>query len=80
MSQLISLKNGEFSFKDLPIQDIMPTLERWYELSVNYQGQVNNNRYSLQVPRSTKLSKVLRILKKHGLHVTRVKRKVTINF
>ena len=77
---VIAWKNGEFDFRDEPIQKIMPELERWYDLRVNYQGSVPEKRFTLQVPRSASLPKVLGILQKQGVHMSKSGKNITITF
>jgi ferric-dicitrate binding protein FerR (iron transport regulator) len=79
-TKTIAWKNGEFDFKDLAIQQIMPELERWYDLKVDYQSNVPDKRFSLQVPRSASLPKVLGILERQGVHIRKNGRKLIITF
>ena len=79
-AQLTAWKNGDFNFKEVPIQNIMPELERWYNVSVDYQGRIPDKRFTLQVPRTARLSKVLAILEKQGLRVNKKGTKLTITF
>ena len=79
-SEVIAWARGEFNFKNAPIQSIAQELERWYEISVVYHGQIPDKRFTLQVPRSTDFSKVQSLLAKQGLRVFKNGRTVNIYF
>ena len=71
---------GEFNFKNAPIQSITRELERWYEISVVYHGQIPDKGFTLQVPRSTDFAKVQSLMEKQGLRVFKNGKTVNIYF
>lgn len=58
----ISWKNGYFSFKDEPLQDIMRKLSRWYNIEIAYEGPVPADLYNGTVGRDKGIKQVLNIL------------------
>ena len=79
-SEVIAWARGEFDFKNAPIQSIARELERWYEISVVYHGQIPDKGFTLQVPRSTDFAKVQSLLAKQGLRVFKNGNTVNIYF
>jgi hypothetical protein len=79
-SEVIAWAKGEFNFKNAPIQSIAQELERWYEISFVYHGQIPDRGFTLQVPRSTDFLKVQGLMEKQGLRVFMNGRIVNIYF
>ncbi len=77
-SQIIAWKNGEFYYKDAALSIMMPAIAKWYDVDIQYAGQIPDRKFSLRVPRNTRLSKVLENLQKQGLHITQHGKTVTI--
>lgn len=59
----LSWKNGRFEFKDADIQTIMREVSRWYNIEVEYQGEIPERKFFGSVPRQSKLSTLLQLLK-----------------
>ena len=66
VEQVMAWKNGLFHFEDADIQTIMRQLSRWYDVEVVYQNKTNNDQFVLGMPRSSKLSDVLKVLELTG--------------
>lgn len=58
----IDWKQGLFWFNDESIYSIMRQFSRWYNIEVEYKGDVSNVRFGGQVSRMKNLSQVLRIM------------------
>lgn len=61
-SSVIDWKEGVFWFNDESIFSIMRQFSRWYNIEVEYRGDVSNIRFGGQVSRMRNLSQVLRIM------------------
>lgn len=61
-SSVIDWKQGLFWFNDESIFSIMRQFSRWYNIDVEYRGEVSNIRFGGQVSRMKNLSQVLRIM------------------
>lgn len=61
-SAVIDWKQGLFWFNDESIYSIMRQFSRWYNIEVEYRGDVSNIRFGGQVSRMKNLSQVLRIM------------------
>lgn len=61
-ADIISWKNGYFIFDNQSIQQIMPVIERWYDVEVSYQQTDNTDRYGGTFSRNANLQDILRDL------------------
>lgn len=60
--------NGYFHFKDTDLKEVMQQLIRWYDIEVEYIGNISSERFNGYVSRKVSLSNVLAILQ-HGSEV-----------
>ena len=68
VEESISWKNGLISFKDADIQTIMRQVERWYDVRVEYQGEVSKRLFTGGISRNSKLSSLLKVLEMNNIH------------
>ncbi|MEG1545161.1 MAG: DUF4974 domain-containing protein [Tannerellaceae bacterium] len=55
--------NGEYIFKDTPLEEIVSQLRHWYDFSVSYQDEkLKQKRFSLTVGRTTSIDQLLEII------------------
>lgn len=64
--QVMSWKEGFFDFNGEGIQSVMRQLARWYNVEVEYKGEITNNHFSGIISRSNNLSQVLKMLQSTG--------------
>jgi hypothetical protein len=76
--EIIAWKNGEFYYKDAALTIMMPAIANWYDVDIQFTGQVPDKKFSLRMPRSVPISEVLESLQKQGLHITRQGKAITI--
>jgi ferric-dicitrate binding protein FerR (iron transport regulator) len=62
VAQAIAWKNGYFSFENADLNTVMRQIARWYDVEVVYEGTPTDDRFSGEMPRSSKASEVLKIL------------------
>lgn len=60
--------NGYFHFKESDLKEVMQQLIRWYDIEVEYAGNISSERFNGYVSRKVSLSNVLAILQ-HGSDV-----------
>lgn len=65
IEQVLAWKNGWFNFKEAPIQHIMEQVTRWYNVEVEYKGNVNYH-FNADIERNVPVSKLLELLEKTG--------------
>ncbi|WP_316794695.1 FecR family protein [Pedobacter frigoris] len=62
----IDWKNGKFILKDDDLKTIMRKLSRWYDIEVEYSGNVDGLSFGGRVSRSKNLSEALEVLRLTG--------------
>lgn len=77
--QAVEWKNGNFNFSHENIETIMRKVARWYNVSVQYQGNITNEGFVGTVPRSENITEVLNALELTGLvHFKIIERRVIV--
>ena len=67
IEQALAWKNNMFIFNNTPLQDVMKTIARWYDVDIYYQDRsAVSEVYAGSITRYESLSKVLRMLEKAG--------------
>ncbi|SHF35574.1 FecR family protein [Pedobacter caeni] len=66
--EAIAWKNGMFLFKDADLQTVMRSVSRWYDVQVNYEGNLPKRQFSGEIHRNINLSEVLDILSFFKVH------------
>jgi ferric-dicitrate binding protein FerR (iron transport regulator) len=56
-------KNGNFSFRGEPIENVMRQVARWYDVQVEYKEKINQH-FTAEISRDVPLSKMLGLLQK----------------
>ncbi|QEM02732.1 DUF4974 domain-containing protein [Mucilaginibacter rubeus] len=70
--EVVAWKNGYFLFTDEDLKSIMSKFARWYNVEVEYQGNVDNLRFGGMVSRSKDLAQALKIIEQTGNVKTRI--------
>jgi len=68
ISQTLAWKEGLFSFNNADIPTVMKQLERWYDITVRYEGKIPGITVEGKMYRNVNLSDVLAFLNESGLH------------
>ncbi|HEV3224006.1 MAG TPA: FecR domain-containing protein [Puia sp.] len=76
--EVIAWKNGEFYYKNAGLPFILPALEKWYDVNIQYGSRIPDKKISLRLPRSAPLIEVLDNLRKQGIHITQRGKIITI--
>lgn len=66
IKEVLAWKNGEFRFKEMNIKTIMRQLERWYDVNVEYSGDLTGITLSGVVPKKDDISQLLDVLETTG--------------
>ena len=66
LEQVMAWKNGLFKFNGTPITEIMRQVQRWYDVDIEYHGQVQQLTFSGKIPRRDYASQVLKMLEETG--------------
>jgi transmembrane sensor len=62
VEEAVAWKNGYFYFKDSDIKTVMRQISRWYDVDVEYKGNVPETVFSGKMYRNVNISKVLEVL------------------
>ena len=76
--EAVGWKNEIFYFRDADIQSVMRQLERWYDVEVEYRGQVPGRSFQGEIQRNLKLSDVLEGLRITGMRFTIEGKKIIV--
>lgn len=60
--EILAWKNGYFNFNNEDIKNIMKRISRWYDVEVDFQGDIQNKSYWGTFPRSQSLATLLKNL------------------
>lgn len=75
----IAWKNDDFYFEDDDIKTVMRELSRWYNIEINYEGNLSTEGFDAQISRNKNISDVLHILENtKGVHFKIEGRRVTV--
>lgn len=64
----IAWKNGQFNFNETELNMVMNQLKRWYDLTIEYKGDIPPTYYYGSISRQKNLADVLTLLKESGLN------------
>lgn len=77
--ETIAWKNGKTQFSNADIKTIMRMLSRWYDIEVQYQGEMIGTGFGGSVSRSKNISEILKLLELTGdVHFKIEGRRVTV--
>ncbi len=78
LEQVMAWKNGRFKFSRTDLKVIMREIGRWYDVDVEYQGNIPVQLYNVGVPRTANASEVLNGLEYTGAHFTIEGKKIIV--
>lgn len=64
----IAWKNGFFSFHNAGLHTVMQELSRWYDISIEYKGNIPDIRFEGEMQRNLKLASILKQLEQKEVH------------
>lgn len=67
--EAVAWKNGYFKFNKADIQTIMRQVSRWYNVDVEYKGEMNQDLFVGKINRSEHVEEVLSILERSKINV-----------
>jgi transmembrane sensor len=68
IEQVMAWKNGYFHFAGATVEAVMRQIERWYDVTVVYEGQPPTDRLMGEMPMEAPIDRVLNILGGVGVH------------
>ncbi len=70
--------NGRFKFDNSDLKTVMRQIARWYDVEVEYRGNISNPQFGGGTYRSSNLSEVLQVLELSGVHFKLEERKIIV--
>jgi len=68
VDNVIAWTKGQTSFQNEDIQKIMREVSRWYDVDVEYEGQIPNRQFDGSISRNANLSDLLKVLEFDNIH------------
>ncbi len=68
LEEAVAWKNGVFHFNKADIQSVMRQIGRWYDLEINYEGEIPKDRFGGKLPMDAKVSQILGALEQTQVH------------
>jgi ferric-dicitrate binding protein FerR (iron transport regulator) len=78
VSQVMAWKEGFFLFNNIDIHALMRQVARWYDVDVNFEGDISAEGYTGKISNDVPLSKLLEALQLNGLHASMEGKKINI--
>lgn len=78
IDKVMAWKNGYFNFDDIPLEEAMRQLSRWYDIDIVYAQGIPKVKMAGEMKRDLNLSQLLEALKELGLHYQVEGRKLII--
>jgi ferric-dicitrate binding protein FerR (iron transport regulator) len=76
--QVVAWKNGFFNFENVPLVELMHQLERWYDITVEYENGIPDITFGGKMSRQESLESLLKGLEESGVHFRLEGRKVIV--
>jgi transmembrane sensor len=68
IDEVIAWKDGYFHFESADLQSIMRQFSRWYDVEVQYEGVISEERYFVIISRKNSLNSVLKALQANDIN------------
>lgn len=66
--EAIAWKNGLFQFHNADVQMIMRQIARWYDVDIEYAGNIPSDKFEGEIPRNSHITEVLKMLELSNVH------------
>jgi len=78
VSQVVAWKDGFFWFDNTDLPTLMRQVTRWYDMDVNFEGQITEDGFTGKISRNVPLSKFLKVLELNDVHIRIEGRNITV--
>ena len=65
--QSAAWKNRMIIYQDASLKTILNEISRWYDVNVEYTGNITDKKYNIRLPRNAEFSDVIRVLREQGV-------------
>jgi transmembrane sensor len=74
----VAWRFGFFNFNNVDLKTMMRQLERWYDVEVEYQGEVPEIKFLGKLPRELSLAQLLTVLQRQNAHFKLVGKRIIV--
>jgi ferric-dicitrate binding protein FerR (iron transport regulator) len=78
VEEAVAWKNGRFQFDNADVETVMREIARWYDVEIVYAGKVPAEKFEGEIPRSSNIEEVFKILELSNVHCKIEGRKITV--
>ncbi|HUP11181.1 MAG TPA: FecR domain-containing protein, partial [Niastella sp.] len=78
VDEAVAWKNGRFQFNDADVETVMRDIARWYDVTIEYAGKVPAEKFEGEIPRSSSITEVFKILELSNVHCKIEGKKITV--
>jgi transmembrane sensor len=78
IDEIMAWRNGKFSFNDTDIKTVMRQIGRWYDVDIDYNGQIPDDVFTGTFSRNITAAKALKILEFSGVDFKIEGRKIIV--
>jgi ferric-dicitrate binding protein FerR (iron transport regulator) len=78
MDAAVAWKNGRFQFTNADVETVMREISRWYDVTIEYAGKIPAEKFEGEIPRSSNITEVFKILELSNVHCKIAGRKITV--
>lgn len=78
VDEAVAWKNGRFQFTDADVETVMREISRWYDVTIEYAGKIPAEKFEGEIPRSSNITEVFKILELSNVHCKIAGRKITV--
>lgn len=71
--------NGQLSMENISLQELMRQLSRWYDVDVQYTGNIPDRRFGGLLDRNAYLSDIINVLDSYGIRVKMEGKKIIVS-
>lgn len=68
VEEAIAWKNGSFQFNNADVETVMRAISRWYDVDIEYAGKAPVEKFEGEIPRSSNINEVFKILELSNVH------------
>jgi transmembrane sensor len=78
VDEAVAWKNGRFQFNEADVETVMRDIARWYDVTIEYAGKVPAEKFEGEIPRSSNITEVFKILELSNVHCKIEGKKITV--
>lgn len=75
---VVAWKNGYFSFSETDMATLMRQIARWYDVEIEYAGEVPDRKFGGEISRNSNAEQVLKIMEESEVHFRIAGRKIIV--